>query len=82
MAASLSKELVQGNGRVKWKGWLHRLERVAEGQRGSSRTQMEVIMNYMKQIGAEEEEAEERDKTQEESDIKAAKDLREKEYRE
>ena len=81
MAASLSEELVKGNGRVKWKGWLHKLERVAEGQAGRSRTQLEIILNYMKTVGEEEEEAEERDETQEESDIKAARDLREKENR-
>ena len=34
IAASLTEELMKGNGRVKWKGWLHKLERVAEGQAG------------------------------------------------
>ena len=38
IAASLAEELVKGNGRVKWKGWLHKLERVAEGQAGRSKT--------------------------------------------
>ena len=56
--ASLSEELVKGNGRVKWKGWLNKLERVAEGQEGRSRNQMEVIVRFMKNLKEEEEDEE------------------------
>ena len=48
IAASLTKELVQGNGSAKWKGWLHRLERITKGQRGNNRTQMKAIRGAFK----------------------------------
>ena len=69
IAASLTEELMKGNGRVKWKGWLQKLEQVAEGQAGRSKTQMEVTLSFMRNLKEkEEEEEEEREETQEEMD--------------